>query len=59
MFLKYGAAWVLTNIASGTSDHVKVLIDHNVVPIFVYLIASPSDDVREQVCMGLIGGVKC
>ncbi|CAA7034173.1 unnamed protein product [Microthlaspi erraticum] len=51
--LQFEAAWVLTNIASGTSDHVKVLINLNVVPIFVHLIASPRDDVREQVVWAL------
>ncbi len=27
-----------------------MVIDHGAVPIFVKLLASPSDDVREQVC---------
>ena len=27
-----------------------MVIDHGAVPIFVKLLSSPSDDVREQVC---------
>lgn len=48
-FLKFEVSWALTNIASGTSENTKVVIDHGAILIFVRPLGSPSDDVHEQV----------
>ncbi|KAK9215241.1 hypothetical protein WN944_007245 [Citrus x changshan-huyou] len=56
--LQYEAACVLTNIASETSENTKVVIDYGAVPIFVNLLASPSDDVRDEAiwALGIVAG---
>jgi hypothetical protein len=43
----------LTNLASGNSEHVQVLLEKDTVTVLVSLLSSPNLDVVEQAIWGL------
>eukprot|EP00494_Astrolonche_serrata_P030783 UN31051 len=53
MKLRFEAAWALTNVASGSSAHTKVVVDAGGVETFVKILASEDGDIKEQAVWAL------
>lgn len=51
--LQFEVAWVLTNVASGSSQQTRTIVDSGAAKTFIRLLDSPHPEVREQAVWAL------
>ena len=54
--LQMEAAWLLTNLSAGSSEHTQAVVKNEAVPRLIRLLASPSPSVVEQ-CAWALGNI--
>ena len=51
--LQFESSWIITNIASGTSEQTRALVTYGVPTKLAKLLSHPNEDIREQAIWGL------
>jgi hypothetical protein len=51
--LQYETCWVITNIAAGTTEQTRTIIDAGAVPVLIELLRSENKEVRTQAAWSL------
>ena len=46
--LQVEATWAITNIAGGTTEHVRYIVELGCVPLLIQLLSSKNDALKEQ-----------
>jgi len=51
--IKFEIVWILTNIASGTSEQTSVIVESGAIPILAALIQHENENLKEQAMWAL------